>query len=185
MQGVFRARPQLDAGFDEVLTHPTTVRKVTEKVLDPAAVVAPPAPGPPGSLVVKDVVLFPPMQRFHTEDDKIVFINPKSKSQIAESTEGHWLVQYTIEEADTTINGVSYKLGRQENANRELQSGEKDALTAGEKVSLLSMKPPPNKNYAQRYRHYLLPQDEHYEIGELYLKASLEKAGTATCQGES
>ena len=38
------------------------------------------------------------------------------------------------------------------------------------------MIPIPNMEYTQRYRHYLLPQDTHYEIGELYLKKSLEKA---------
>jgi hypothetical protein len=182
MQGVFRGRPQLDAGFDDLLTHRPTVRKVTEIVPDPAAASSAPASPVPGETRIKKVVYYPPMQRFQTDDGKILFINPKSRMGVARSLVGHWLVRYTIEEGDTSIGGIDYKLGRPEDANQELQQSEVDDLDPAEEDSLLGMKPPPNKNYTQRYRHYMLQQDEHYEIGELYLKASLEKAEKADYQ---
>jgi hypothetical protein len=174
MQGTFRGRPTLDVTFDSVLTHPQTVRKVTEKVRDPHA--APPPAPDPGETIVKDVVSYPPMQRFKTDDDKTVFIKPKSDDGLSLSQVGHWLVRHTVEDEDTDINGINYKLGRPEDAKRELIAGDLDVLDAADKANILRMTPPPNKKYAQRYRHYLLPQDEHFEIGELYLKNSLEKA---------
>jgi hypothetical protein len=174
MQGTFRGRPTLDVTFDSVLTHPQTVRKVTEKVRDPHA--APPPAPDPGETIVKDVVSYPPMQRFKTDDDKTVFIKPKSDDGLSLSHVGHWLVRHTVEDEDTDINGINYKLGRPEDAKRELIAGDLDVLDAADKANILRMTPPPNKKYAQRYRHYLLPQDEHFEIGELYLKNSLEKA---------
>ena len=191
MQGVFRGRPKLDAGFDSVLTHPQTVRKVTEKVADPdpaAAAVAAAAVRAaldPGETFVRDVVSYPPMQRFKTDDDKTVFIKPKSNDGITQSNVGHWLVHHIIEEEDPVAAVAAAavaalpaapKMGRPEDAKRKLQESEKDNLQAAENASLLLMIPVPNKEYAQRYRHYLLPQDEHYEIGELRLKNSLEKA---------
>ena len=91
MQGTFRGRPTLDVTFDSVLTHPQTVRKVTEKVRDPHA--APPPAPDPGETIVKDVVSYPPMQRFKTDDDKTVFIKPKSDDDLSWSHVGHWLVR--------------------------------------------------------------------------------------------
>ena len=165
--------------MEDILTHPKTVRKVTEKVPDPAAAaggaVPPPVPNP-GDDIVKTVVSYPPMQRFKIDDDKIVFIKPRSDSTLIRSAVGHWLVRHTIEDVDTSISGTSYKLGRPDDAKQELQPNEVDEFQANEKASLLLMTPPPNKKYALRHRHYLLPQDEHYEIGEFFLKSSLEKA---------
>jgi hypothetical protein len=187
MQGVFRGRPKLDAGgFDSVLTHPQTMRKVSEKVPDlVGAAAAPPAVPNPGDTIVKDVVSYPPMQRFKTDDDKTVFIKPKSDAGINETTVGHWLVRHIIEEEDPAAAAAAAfavpappvpKMGRPEDAKRKLQESDRDSLNNAEKASLLLMIPIPNMEYTQRYRHYLLPQDTHYEIGELYLKKSLEKA---------
>lgn len=195
MQGYFKSKlpvatdSVLDANASDYLRHGNTVRRIPAA----AGAIPPPVPGaaaaaaggPAGAAAVVapvaaapvPVIVYSPMQNF-TLAGTLFFIKANSNKGPEDTEEGHWVCQYTKEDAQTAITdggGVTRQVncGRADSIREALDASEVDILTPDE---LLTITPPPNLQYAQVNRHFVLASGQHAEIGEMYLKSRIETA---------
>lgn len=106
-----------------------------------------------------------PNQRFRIED-KTYFITPRSDDGPVDCTRGHWLVKHYVPEGGDA---------------RPMNWDAQGKIEPPDDIDPLELnnegpQPKPDLEYSQKHLHFVMPEANMYDVGELFLKPRLQAA---------